>query len=301
MLQNTRLGLGTIVRITLDHPESQVAREAMELAFAAMARVEELMSAYRPNSEVGVLNRMGCCDRVSADTLEVIGRALVYTKLTHGAFDVTVQPVLQNHEKSPQSDRSGGNVAPDLVGSKDIVIDGRLVRFKKQGMSINLGGIAKGYAVDRAVKSLRENGVTSAVVDAGGDIRVLGRRSDGKPWRIGVADPASVRRVTSIIWLTDMAVATSGTFRRRTRDIIDARTGRAADSILRATVVAPEAADADALATSVYILGPDEGMRLINSLDGVGALVLTREGDCIESEKWAGLTGSEEELCCTSI
>jgi len=296
MAQNTKLGLGTIIRITANHPDSREAARSSGLAFAAIDRIEGLMSAYRLDSEVGILNQKGFCDNVSDDTREVIGKALYYWKITNGAFDITAPHVREDPGRLPPIEEtvvSKGKGLPGILGradSKDIVIKEKQVRFGKQGLGINLGAIAKGYAVDVAIRILSENGIKSGLVDAGGDIRVIGSRPDGSPWRIGLADPKSVRRLTSVIGITDAAVATSGTYRRGIADIIDARSGQAADSVLRTTVVASRAVDADALATSVYVLGADEGVRLIDSLGDVAALVLSRDGRSIESSRWESMT-----------
>jgi len=288
MTQRTKLGLGTIIRIVVDRSDSEQATDLSELAFVGINRIEALMSAYRADSEVGILNQQGFCENVSNDTREVIEKALHYWKVTGGAFDITALPAL----KGVAEQGSDGLRNVGRAGSQDIVIKGKEVRFRKEGLGINLGGIAKGYAVDAAVAILRENGVESGFVDAGGDIRVIGSRSDGSPWRIGLADPKSARRMTSVIEIADAAVATSATYRRGTADIIDARSGKAADSVMRATVVAHTAMDADALATSVYVLGIDDGIGLIDSLDDVAALVLSRDGRLVESRRWGELRES---------
>jgi thiamine biosynthesis lipoprotein len=156
-------------------------------------------------------------------------------------------------------------------------------------MGISLGGIAKGYAVDIAVKTLSENGIKSALVDAGGDIRVIGNRPDGTPWQIGLGDPKSAKKITSVIGITDLAVATSGTYRRGIEDIIDPHTGEAAPYVMRSTVIARDAIDADALATSIYVMGPRKGMDLTEGLDGIAALIVTKDGVAIESSRWKSL------------
>lgn len=304
MTQNTILALGTVVRIIVDHPDSNEALRIMDLAFSRLRRLEDRMSAYRPDSEIGTLNEKGCCDRLSADTREVIGRAMHYWKLTGGAFDVTIHPVLKGHEALSRSGKSGepyGKKASPaglgLVNSQDVIVADEGVRFGKKGMGINLGGIAKGYAVDAAVEVLRQNGIMSALVDAGGDLKVIGTRPDGTPWRIGLGDPRSILRIASVVALSNCAVATSGTYRRRSDDIIDARDGRIVKDVLRATVVAEEAVDADALATSVTILGLKKGIDLIDGLDGVGALILAPDGAVVESSRWSSLTSFKEGRC----
>lgn len=285
-MKSTKLALGTIVRINIDGPDLREAARICEHAFTGIEKVEELMSAYRADSEVGILNDHGVCDGISDETCEVLEKALHYWKITDGAFDISAFPV----RKSFLDKDVAGPEGPDRANSQDIMIDKKHVSFRRKGLGINLGGIAKGYAVDEAIRILSENGVKNALVDAGGDIRVIGKRTDGSPWRIGLADPKSARKITSVIEITDAAVATSGTYRRGVADIIDARNGRAADSVLRATVVAGKAVDADALATCVYVLGAGNGIRLINGLDNVAALVLSRDGRMAESGRWESLT-----------
>jgi thiamine biosynthesis lipoprotein len=297
MIQSARLGLGTIIKITIDHPNASEGHNILEFAFQAIDRIENLMSVYKTTSEIAVLNRNGFKKNVSLDTQEVLKKAKYYFKITNGVFDVTVSPVLKLRERLSQSKKIMKDIelrkASRVRSSEDIIIENGKVSLKK-GMSINLGGIAKGYAVDVAADILSGNGVGRALVDAGGDIRVIGTRADGSPWKIGLGDPKSARRVTSSIGIADFAVATSGTYRRGISDIIDARSGRTAKRVIRSTVVAEKAVDADALATSTYILGADKGMELIESIDGVGALILTKEGELIQSSRWESLAGLSE-------
>lgn len=261
-----RLALGTIIKMSIEHPDADEAKRIMELSFQAVMRIDDLMSAYRPDSEVGRLNRQGFCRNVSRDTLEVLKRAIHFSAVTGGAFDITVE-------------KGRGNCGELTISEEEIL-------FNEPGMGVNLGGIAKGYAVDRAVEVLRENGIERAIVDAGGDIKVLGGRTNETGWTIGVRDPRKKKAILSTLEMRDLAITTSGTYRRDRKDIIDPETLHPVDGIRSSTVFCKHAMDADALSTSIYVMGPEQGLRLIESMEDTGALMVTENGDVLKSTSW---------------
>jgi FAD:protein FMN transferase len=178
----------------------------------------------------------------------------------------------------------------DLVGHNGLIIDegNNRARFDKAGMGVTLGGIAKGYAVDRVCEVLKSKGVENALVDIGGDIRVIGTTS----WTIGIADPRAEGELLGVIQLTNKAIATSGDYRRyhligaeRIHHIINPRSGEPVTGTISVTVVSGDCLSADALSTGVFVMGPGKGMELLNSV-GVGALIVDASGEILASGGW---------------
>jgi thiamine biosynthesis lipoprotein len=296
VIEGTRSMMGTSVTITAIHSSSEEAKEAVNLAFSEMRRVEDLMSVYREHSEVSILNRKGFIENASAETVYVIKKAIHYSELSGGAFSIGVLPLLDLWEERLKAGRFPTdkeiNDMLELADYKNIVIDGRDVRFLKGGMRITLGGIAKGYAVDRAIETLMQSNIRHAMVNAGGDIRVIGKKAEGFPWRVAVRDPKNKRRFVTVVELCDRAVATSGGYERyigkemKVSHIIDARTGQPSQELMSTTIIAKSAVDADALSTVVFLLGLEGGMELVERLDGVEALVITKEGKSVRSSNF---------------
>ncbi|MDH5175012.1 MAG: FAD:protein FMN transferase, partial [Elusimicrobiota bacterium] len=172
-----------------------------------------------------------------------------------------------------------------LVNYHKMILKSDKISFAEKGMGIDLGGIAKGYAVDAAVRVLKKENINSAMVNAGGDIYVLGRKQ-GKPWRIGIRHPRREGEILGTIEVEDRAIVTSGDYERfffsegkRYHHIINPKTGYPADECQSVTIVAKETTFADGLATGIFVLGPSEGMALIESLEGVEGVIVSKEGD----------------------
>jgi len=285
--------MDTSVRVTVVHSNVDVAKEAIGAAFCEMRRVEGLMSVFKEGSEIFLLNKSGCIENVSDETLYVIRKAEEYSILSGGAFAVTVLPLLNLWKKRldagtfPTKEEIE-EVLP-LADYRNVRVEGKRVRFLKANMGVTLGAIAKGYAVDRAVEVLRERGVEHALVNAGGDIKALGDKSKNVPWRIGVRDPRKKDKFLTVVKLEGRAVATSGGYERHiggkmnVSHIINARTGYPSQGTLSATVIASNTVDADALSTTLFLLGAEEGVRLIEKLDGVEALLVTEDGQTVRS------------------
>jgi thiamine biosynthesis lipoprotein len=283
--------MGTLVSITVLASDRA---EAVEKAFAEIDRLERMMSTYVEESEISRLNRDGSL-AAGAEMQEVVERALHFHRISGGAFDITVKPVLDLHEAS--FDRDGNppgeaelEAVSDRVDSAGIRIDDGTIALA-QGAEITLDAIAKGYIVDRAVEILRGSGVEHALVNAGGDVRALGDKA-GVPWRVALQNPRDPSDYLAVIDLSDRSVATSGDYRRyfeptlQHHHILDPRTGTSARDLISVTVTAETAMDADALSTTVFVLGPHEGLALVESLDGVEALVVTADREVLQSSGW---------------
>ncbi len=290
------LAMGTVVSITAIDEDTQRAEAAVRDAFDEISRIENLMSATDESSEIYILNQSGgAWVDISPGTLHVLQRSLYFARLSDGAFDPTVKPLVylwmekvRAWGRLPTTGELGRALA--LVDWRALELDednGR-ARFLKEGMAITLGGIAKGYAVDGAIDVLRESGVERALVDIGGDIRGFGP----KIWRIAVQHPRDGHEWLEVIDLKNSAVATSGDYRRffllgerRVHHILDPKTGQPADAVMSVTVIAGNCLDADALTTLVFVLGPEKGKELLNSLE-VAGLIVDSAGQIIMSEAW---------------
>ena len=293
-LKRSQMIMGTMVEITVIPPDD----EAIKAAFEEIKKVDVLMSTYKENSEISILNREGE-NRVSAETLQVIREALKFSKLTGGAFDITCRPLINLWKKAKKEEVVPSpeeiKEALSLVGYEKILVEGDMVRFQKNGMQIDLGGIAKGYAVDRAIEVLRKNGIRQALVNAGGDLYALGSGQGGKKWQVGIQDPRQEGKLLGIIKVKDIGVATSGDYQRyftlegrRFSHIVDPKTGQTVQDVpMSVTVIAPDATTADALATGVFVLGPHKGIELIDSLPQVEGMIVGEGMKRISSKGWA--------------
>lgn len=293
-LKRTEMIMGTVVEITVIPPN----QEAVEEAFDAIKEVDRLMSTYKPESEVSILNRQGQ-NRLSRQTSEIIQEAIRFSEVTEGGFDITCRPLINLWKRAKKEERIPTlqeiEEAKSLVSYKKIILEGDLVKLQEPGMQIDLGGIAKGWAVDKAIQVLKRRGVRAALVNAGGDLYPLGKRGLWKKWDVGIQHPRDEEKILTTIEVSDRGVATSGDYRRyftlegrRFSHIVDPRTGETVQDVpMSVTVVAADATTADALATGIFVLGPEEGMRLIEILPGVEGLIVSEGMRMNSSSGWS--------------
>lgn len=286
--------MGTPVSITVLHESATQAEAAIQAAFAEIDRIDALMSTYKDESEISRLNRDGRVE-TGPDMRLVVARALEFHHMSSGAFDITTKPLLELYERSYST--SGAPPSPAEISETLTHVDARQVRLEGHRITlprevrITLDGLAKGYAIDRAIEVLKEQGITHALVNAGGDLRALGDKA-GTPWRVALQNPRDPADYITEIDLADASVATSGDYRRyfdpamKHHHILDPRTGASAEELISVTIRATTAMDADALSTSVFVLGPDRGMDLIESLAGTEALLITDDREILESSGW---------------
>ena len=283
--------MGTTARIEVVAPGPTRAREVIRPAVQAVRKVNRLMSTYRANSDIRRLNDRGSRRAVAVHdwTMDVLRKAVELWRVTGGAFDVTSGPlrdVWRRAEKSNEKpDEEELQAARQLVGADGLICGEGTVRLKKKDMEVDLGGIAKGYAIDRAVRAIKKHGGDSALVDIGGDMRLLGRRSDGKHWRVRVRTPPRIT-LNDVVYLkcSDIAVATSGDYARyymvgdkRFSHIVDPRTARPVQAVPSCTVMARTAATADALATGLSVLGPEKGLKAVEKVKGAECLIMVED------------------------
>jgi thiamine biosynthesis lipoprotein len=284
--------MGTLAQVTVVAPDSGCARVCILAAFEAMERVQQSMNDRNPDSELSRLSQtaFGQAVPVSPGLFAVLCAARQYSQLSGGAFDITVGPEValwREMEKTgirPRPEQI--EEAREKVGYEKVILNlqDQTVRFEKEGMRLDLGGIAKGYAVDLAVEAIRQNGALGGMVDIGGNIRCFGQPpAPAKDWIIGLQNPRA-ETVLKRIKLNDFAVATSGDYRRyaqaggrRYSHILNPSTGDSAEELISVTIVAPTAMEADALSTAVSVMGRQRGLDLIESLDGIEAILITAD------------------------
>ena len=283
-LEETRDMMDTFVTITV-YSDEKTGEEAISAAFARMEEVVKAASIFDEQAEAFQLNRDGHLDAASDDLLKLITMSIDYNRLTDGAFDITIQPLLDLWagglwKESAEVQQSRIDETMELVGSDKIGIEGNKIYFMVAGMKITLGGIAKGYAVDEALKVLSSMGIKHALVNAGGDMATLGPKPDQVPWNIALANPDDTSQCLAKLNVSDKAVCTSGNYERyfnpekTVAHIIDPKTGYTANKCISVTIIAENCTQADALATGVFVMGPDDGMRLVESLDDVECLIV---------------------------
>jgi thiamine biosynthesis lipoprotein len=288
--------MGTEVSVYLWSNDSEAGLAALEAVFQEADRIDRLMSTYKHDSEISKINREAAdAPVVSGDELfGLISRSLEISALTEGAFDITYESVGQHYDFRERQRPDVLTVESELenIDFRYVKLDdaARTVRFDRKGVRINLGGIAKGYVVERGVSILRAKGIKNAIVTAGGDSRLLGDRR-GRPWMVGIRDPRKDGEVAISVPLQDEAISTSGDYERyfdedgvRYHHIIHPGTGTPASGVHSATVFGPDAVTTDALSTSVFVMGVDEGLRLIASLPDYDSIVIDAEGRVFYSD-----------------
>jgi thiamine biosynthesis lipoprotein len=286
-----------MVEITALGSDREKLNEAVEAAFSEIERVGRLMSGHREDSDVSRINRAAGHGPVAVDpeVFELISRSLDISERSGGAFDITVAGLFGLWSMDPDNPRvaSEEEIAErmPLISWKKVILDreNRAVGLEESGMRIDLGGIAKGYAVDRAIAALEDHGVTTALVNAGGDLRALGTHGR-RHWRVGVQDPRNRGMIIGRISVMGMAMATSGDYEKfievdgkRYCHILNPATGAPASACRSVTVITQTAWTADALATAVFVLGPKKGMALVEKTDGVEAIIIDSKGGIEES------------------
>ena len=265
MVSRTRMGMGTYVTISVTDPSGARAEEAIERAFKRMERLEASLSRFESSSAVSRLNQKGRLASPPRELLEVLELAFKANRMSAGAFDVTIAPILALYEKSfakgfPPAESDLRQIV-ELVGSGHIKISTAEVSFDRSGMSLTLDGVAKGYIVDAMSESLKESGLKHALVNAGGDIRAFGGKRAGQPWKIAVRNPVDPGRPLKTFDLFEGACATSGDYEvyfdknKLFHHIINPATGHSPRDFSSATVLSDTAAMADAMSTSLMLMG----------------------------------------------
>ena len=278
--------MGTAITVELWGDDRIAGAAAIDAVMAEMHRIDRAMSPHKPDSELSIINRDAATRPVplSAEMARLLERANEFAALSGGAFDITYAAVGQLYDYRQRIRPSAAALAQarTLVGYRGLILDSaaRTVRFERAGMRIDLGGFAKGHAVDNAAQILRRRGIRHAIVSAGGDSRVIGDRR-GRPWTIGIRDPRRPGEMSALLPLEDTSISTSGDYERyfeadgeRFHHLIDPATGRSPRSVHSVTVLAEDGLTTEALSKCVFVLGVEKGLRLIESQRGVDAVVV---------------------------
>jgi len=283
--------MGTSVRVELWIEDRANGEAAIAAVMERMHQIDEAMSPYKPDSELTRVNR-GAADApiaVSREMYDIVARSIEYSRMSDGAFDITYASAghLYDYRLGIRPTEDHLARARAAIGWRNLVLDpdARTIRFARPGMRIDLGGFAKGYAVDEGAAIVRSRGICNAIVTAGGDSRIVGDRR-GRPWAIGIRDPRRAGQMVAVLPLQDVALSTSGDYERYFEDdgvryhhVIDPATGRSPLGVRSVTVIAPDGLTSEALAKSVFVMGVDRGMRLVESLEGVDAVVVDAAGE----------------------
>lgn len=299
IFKDSRNSLYTFVTITVVATSEEIAKQATDAAFLELERLGELLNFYAEDSELSAVNRnAGIAPvKVAADTLEIIKAAVFAGEQTEGGFEVTLGPIVKLWNFNEKIIPSGAQVKENLaaVGYENIVIDegSSSVFLKKEGIQIDLGGIIKGFAADRAVEVLKKNGIEDGIVAVAGDIRTFGSQLNGKPWRIGIQNPrqqGNKDALLATVDLKDESISTSGDYQRyfiengkRYHHLLNPKTGFPENRCQSVTIIAENAASTDAFATGIFVMGPEKGLVVLESL-GMDGIIVDRKGDVLMTE-----------------
>ena len=308
--------MDTLIQVTVYHPDAAKGQAALQAAIDEYARISDLTNRFEQRGkEPGDLQRINANAgiapvTVAPDLMDMILKSLEYCELSQGAFDITVGPLMDlwgfgQEEQRVPSDQEIAELLP-LIGYQMVEADPErmTIYLPKPGMSLDLGGVAKGYATDKAVEKLMEMGVKHALLNAGGNIYCLGAKPDGDLWRVGVRDPRSESGMIGLVAVKDVSLVSSGDNERyffengvRYSHLLDPATGKQARGLIQTTVMAVSSTDADILNKPLFVKGPALGKDFAEGLPVAGTLLVTPDkeiiptGDFIEEFVLSGNTG----------
>lgn len=284
--------MGTDLDMTVSAADASTADAAFVSVEGELVRIESLMSEWMEGTPVSEVNRNAGIKPIAVpdEVFKIITDSVLISEASGGAFDITwasmrgIWSFVPGSERLPSKEEVGARLG--LVNYRDIVLDRskKTVFLKRKGMAIGLGAIAKGYAVDRAMKRIVGGGIKDAIVKAGGDMRVQGSAPDG-PWKIGIRDPRDKEKLIATLDVSNISISTSGDYERffikdgvLYHHIMDPKTGYPARGSRSVTILGPDTETTDALSTAVFVMGPEKDMELIKSLKGIEALIVDSNG-----------------------
>jgi thiamine biosynthesis lipoprotein len=290
--KSSRVLMGTFVEVTLSG-QGEKSKSAAEAIFDEIKRIEDLTSFHKPSDLTKVNSHAGQGSfKPEPELFKLIAKSIEFAEKSHGAFDPTIGPVCNlwqfsggGEPRLPEKAEIVG--ALTKVGWRMVKIDpgAGTVRLPEPGMALDLGGIAKGYALDRAAAVIKKLGVTSALVNLGGDVLAIGERAPGKPWRVGVQDPRDPKGIVAVAAVKDKVVVTSGDYERffiqnnkRYHHLLDPSTGYPADKLQSVTLLAPDGTTAEAVSVSVFVMGAQQGLKYLESFPGMDGFVIDSTG-----------------------
>jgi len=286
-----KIVMNTIAKIIAIGPDKKIAQSSIDAAFKKIYRLERLMNRYDANSQLSHINKLAAKEpvKIDKDLFDILRQSVYYSKITNGAFDITVGPLVDLWKKcaeanSVPTDQQLEQVKK-IIGHDKLILDANdfSVRFTTEGVSLDLGAIAKGFATDKAVEEMKKRGATGGLVDIGGQIGCFGLTRKNGNWLIGIRNPAKSEsnQVIAKLALSDMAVSTSGNYERfykigdhQFSHIFNPATEKNADQLASVTIISSSGTCADALSTAVSVLGAEKGLALIEKIGDTEAILI---------------------------
>ena len=291
--------MGTKAKVEFEWSDEKQAQVLIQAVVDEMHRIDRLMSPYKEQSELSNINRMAhqAPLKISKETFDLLVKAEYFSVLTQGAFDISFSSLayLYDYREKTKPSEKQIKQLKQAINYQKIILDKtqQTVFFEDSRIKIDLGGIGKGHAVDQCILLLQKAGVRNAYVNAGGDSRLLGRKNN-RLWYIGIKHPRDPDKLLVNLPLEEVSLSTSGDYERyfekdgvRYHHIIDPKTGDSARNIRSATILANDSTTADALSTSIFILGVAKGMELINTMPEVSAIMVDAQGKLFVSQDLA--------------
>ena len=282
--------MGNRFEFTVITESEEAGNSAIDVAVAEVKRIEQLLTTFSSDSQTNLINAQAGIQAVKVDqeVLELIQRSIRISEITDGAFDITYGSIdkrLWNFDQEMTSlpDAATALASVGLINYRNVILnmDKSTVMLKNKGMRIGFGGIGKGYAADCARMILQQSGMESGIVNAAGDMITWGTQANGRPWTVGIADPAQTNRAFSALTISNMAIATSGSYEKyvtiagkRYAHTIDPKTGLPVSGVKSVSIICPSAELADALATPVVVMGVKVGLELINQIKHVACIII---------------------------
>jgi len=282
--------MGTNIDVDLWDTDVIHAKGCIEEVMGEMEHINREMSPYIKTSELYQINLRAAKEpvKISQELFDLIKRSFYFSEISHGAFDITFASIGYRYDYRKHIKPTDAQIKASLkeINYRHIHLDAknRTIRFDMPGVRIDLGGIAKGYAVDKSIALLRKCGIKDAMVTAGGDSRIIGDH-DGRPWMTGIKDPRNKTASAVVIPLANTAISTSGDYERyfikngvRYHHILNPRTGKSVHSTRSVTIIGPDATTTDGLSTTVFVMGPKYGLALAEKLKGIDAVIIDNKG-----------------------
>jgi len=302
--RETRVSLYTIVTITVYSESELKAKTAIDATYTELDRLGRLLNFYSEDSEISRINRFSGINpvKVSRDTVNVIDKALYVSRCTDGAFDITIGPIVKmwDFEKKILPDAKAVKGKLNLVNYRNVVVDkvNSTVFLRKKGMQIDLGGIEKGYAAERAAEVLKKNGIKAGIIAVGGEVKPFGTKPDGGVWRVGIKNPHQKNKdddIIAIVKLDGKSISTSGGYEKFFikdgkwyHHILDPATGYPVYECQSVSVIAKNAPDG--FPTGIFVLGPQKGLKVLKKL-GLDGIIIDKSGEILTTE---GIKGKIE-------
>jgi thiamine biosynthesis lipoprotein len=289
-----KLVMNTIAKITAIGPDKKTAQSSIDAAFKEIYRLEKLMNRYDPNSQLSQVNKQASKEpvKIDKDLFALLQKAVYYSELTDGAFDITVGPLVDLWKKCAEANSMPTDAqlaeVKKTIGCDKFILDANnfSVRFKTEGVSLDLGAIAKGFAADKALEEMKRHGAAGGLVDLGGQIGCFGTTEKNAKWLIGIRNPEKSRneQIIARLALSDAAVSTSGNYERfykigehQFSHIFNPATEKTAIQLASATIICPNGTQSDALSTAVSVLGKQKGLELIEKTEDTEAILILAE------------------------